>query len=94
MGINTGNYKYDKYVGVAVREKLKEKIYQVDQIQARRYSNLKGKHLIIATTGIERHLNACERMEVTPDLSAIREIIDDAIRGLDFFSESRQKRIA
>ena len=37
--------------------------------------------MAIASEGVIRHLRSCERMEVRPDTSAIREIIDDALKG-------------
>ena len=43
--------------------------------------------LDIATEGIIRHLAACDRMDVNPDISAIREIIDDALSGKRVYAE-------
>ena len=60
---------------------LDERILRIDHIQARRYSKLSGVALEIATQGILRHLRACDRMDVNPDTSAVREIIDDALNG-------------
>lgn len=67
---------------------LTERIESVDRIQARRYSRLSGTALEIATKGIVRHFNACDRYGVDPDTSAIREIIDDAWEGRAVFEET------
>lgn len=66
---------------------LTDRILMIDQVQARRFSRLKGKPLEIATEGIIRHLRACSKMDITPDHSAIREIIDDAQNERSVFSE-------
>ncbi|HUF03836.1 MAG TPA: hypothetical protein VMM38_06630 [Aridibacter sp.] len=66
---------------------LQERILQIDHIQARRYSKLAGEALEIASEGIIRHLKACARMDVNPDASAVREIIDDALNGRRVFAE-------
>jgi hypothetical protein len=66
---------------------LDERILRIDHIQARRYSKLGGVALEIATQGILRHLRACDRMDVNPDTSAVREIIDDALNGRRVFAE-------
>ena len=66
---------------------LQERILQIDHIQARRYTKLSGEALEIATEGIIRHLRACARMDVNPDASAVREIIDDALNGRRVFAE-------
>ena len=66
---------------------LDERILRIDHIQARRYSKLTGVALEIATEGIIRHLRACDRMDVNPDTSAVREIIDDALNGRRVFAE-------
>ena len=55
---------------------LDERILRIDHIQARRYSKLGGVTREIATQGILRHLRACDRMDVNPDTSAVREIIE------------------
>lgn len=67
---------------------LDERILRIDHIQARRYSKLGGVALEIATEGIVRHLRACDRMDVNPDTSAVREIIDDAVNGRRVFAET------
>ena len=67
---------------------LDERIMRIDHIQARRYSKLGGVALEIAREGIVRHLNACDRMDVNPDTSAVREIIDDAINGRRVYAET------
>ncbi len=66
---------------------LQDRILQIDHIQARRYSKLTGDALEIASEGIIRHLKACARMDVNPDASAVREIIDDALNGRRVFAE-------
>ncbi|HEV7860844.1 MAG TPA: hypothetical protein VGO91_19650 [Pyrinomonadaceae bacterium] len=69
---------------------LEERILKIDHIQARRFSKLNGTALEIATEGILRHLRACDRMDVNPDSSAVREIIDDALNGRRVFAETAQ----
>jgi hypothetical protein len=71
---------------------LNERILRIDHIQARRYSKLSGVALNIATEGIMRHLRACDRMDVNPDTSAVREIIDDALNGRRVFAETSDDR--
>ena len=66
---------------------LQDRVLQIDHIQARRFSKLEGEPLEIASEGIIRHLRACARMEVNPDASAVREIIDDALNGRRVFAE-------
>lgn len=73
---------------------LHERILQIDHIQARRYSKLNGGALEIATEGIIRHLRACDKMDVNPDASAVREIIDDALNGRRVFAETSNDRRA
>ena len=46
--------------------------------------------LDIATEGIIRHLAACDRMDVNPDISAVREIIDDALNGRRVYAEAAE----
>jgi hypothetical protein len=70
---------------------LDERILRIDHIQARRYSKLGGVALEIATQGILRHLRACDRMDVNPDTSAVREIIDDALNGRRVFAEGAEQ---
>lgn len=67
---------------------LQDRILQVDHIQARRFSKLTGDALKIATEGIIRHLRACVRMDISPDASHIREVIDDALNGKRIFAET------
>jgi hypothetical protein len=50
---------------------LQDKIFDADQIQARRFGKLRGEALDIATEGIVRHFRACGRMDVNPDASAL-----------------------
>ena len=69
---------------------LDERIQRIDHIQARRYSKLTGVAAEIATEGIIRHLRACDRMDVNPDISAVREIIDDALNGRRVFAENTE----
>ena len=71
---------------------LNERLMRIDHIQARRYSKLNGMALEIATEGIIRHLKACDRMDVNPETSAVREIIDDALNGRRVFARPRNKR--
>jgi len=73
---------------------LQDRILQIDHIQARRFSKLAGDTVGIATEGIIRHLRACARMEVNPDASAVREIIDDAINGRRVFAETSNDLLA
>jgi hypothetical protein len=73
---------------------LQDRILQIDHIQARRYSKLTGDAMEIATQGIIRHLRACARMEVNPDASAVREIIDDALNGRRVFAETSNDLLA
>jgi hypothetical protein len=71
---------------------LHDRLLRIDHIQARRYSKLSGVTLQIATEGIIRHLRACERMDVNPDTSAVREIIDDALNGRRVYAETSDDR--
>jgi len=68
---------------------LDERILRIDHIQARRFSKLAGVPREIATQGIVRHLRACDRMDVNPDTSAVREIIDDALNGRRVYAEGQ-----
>jgi hypothetical protein len=76
------------------RSLLNERIVRIDHIQARRYLKLTGTALQIATEGIIRHLRACDKMDVNPDASAVREIIDDALNGRRVFAETSNDRLA
>ena len=67
---------------------LADRIYQIDQMQYRRFVKLTGAALEIATEGIIRHLKACRRMDVQPDHCSVREIIDDAQNGRRVFAET------
>jgi len=69
-------------------------LLRIDHIQARRFSKLSGPSLDIATEGIMRHLRACDRMDVNPDTSAVREIIDDALNGRRVYAETANDRRA
>ena len=73
---------------------LQDRILQIDHIQARRFTKLNGDSIDIATQGIIRHLRACARMDVNPDASAIREIIDDALNGRRVFAETSNDLLA
>ncbi|HVE59152.1 MAG TPA: hypothetical protein VNB22_20180 [Pyrinomonadaceae bacterium] len=73
---------------------LQDRILQIDHIQARRFAKLGGAALEIATEGIIRHLRACARMDVNPDASAVREIIDDALNGRRVFAETSNDLLA
>jgi len=73
---------------------LNERLMRIDHIQARRYSKLNGVALEIATEGIIRHLKACDRMDVNPETSAVREIIDDALNGRRVFAETKDRAAA
>ena len=68
------------------RKLIYEKLLEIDGIQARRFSKLSDEALQIAIEGIARHLLACRRMDVNPDLSACRELIDDALNGKRIFA--------
>lgn len=73
---------------------LQDRVLQIDHIQARRFSKLSEDTLEIATEGIIRHLRACVRMDVNPDASAVREIIDDALNGRRVFAETSNDLLA
>lgn len=63
------------------------RLQNIDHIQARRFSKLAGATQAIAVEGIMRHLKACDKMDVNPDVAAVREIIDDALNGRRVFAE-------
>lgn len=98
MGPSAGtivNYSEGEQEVAAARPMtLQDRVLQIDHIQARRYSKLSGDTLEIATEGIIRHLRACARMDVNPDASAVREIIDDAINGRRVFAETSNDLLA
>jgi len=73
---------------------LQDRILQIDHIQARRFAKLTGDTMDIAAEGIIRHLRACARMDVNPDASAVREIIDDALNGRRVFAETSNDLLA
>ena len=73
---------------------LQDRVLQIDHIQARRFSKLAGDAVEIAAEGIIRHLRACARMDVNPDASAVREIIDDALNGRRVFAETSNDLLA
>lgn len=73
---------------------LQDRIVQIDHIQARRFGKLRDETLEIATEGIIRHLRACARMDVNPDASAVREIIDDSLNGRRVFAETSNDLLA
>ena len=90
INFNTG----EEEVAAARPMTLQERVLQIDHIQARRLSKLTGDALEIASEGIIRHLRACARMDVKPDASAVREIIDDAINGRRVFAETSNDLLA
>ena len=67
---------------------LQDRILQIDFFQAKRFSKLNGTSLEIASEGIIRHLRACARMDVNPDVSAVREIIDDSLNGRRVYADT------
>jgi len=83
-----------KVAAAAKAMTLQERVLQIDHIQARRFSKLNGDSLDIAAEGIIRHLRACARMDVNPDASAVREIIDDALNGRRVFAETSNDQLA
>jgi hypothetical protein len=84
----------EEEVAAAKPMTLQDRVLQIDHIQARRLSKLAGDSLEIASEGIIRHLRACARMDVNPDASAVREIIDDAINGRRVFAETSNDLLA
>src|SRR6476659_9188072 len=91
--VNTMEGEY-KVAAAAKAMTLQERVLQIDHIQARRFSKLNGDSLDIAAEGIIRHLRACARMDVNPDASAVREIIDDALNGRRVFAETSNDLLA
>lgn len=83
-----------KVVAAAKQMTLQDRILQIDHIQARRFAKLNGTAMEIATEGIIRHLKACAKMDVNPDASAVREIIDDALNGRRVFAETSNDLLA
>jgi hypothetical protein len=83
-----------EYMAAAKAMTMHDRIMQIDHIQARRFGKLSGDALEIATEGIIRHLRACARMDVNPDASAVREIIDDALNGRRVFAETSNDLLA
>ena len=67
---------------------LAERLKAIDHIQARRYTKLMFVPLDFATEGFIRHLCVWDRMDVNPDVAAVREIIDDALNGRRVFAET------
>jgi hypothetical protein len=86
--------KGDGNVAAARPMTLQDRVLQIDHIQARRFSKLNGDAVEIAAEGIIRHLRACARMDVNPDASAVREIIDDALNGRRVFAETSNDLLA
>jgi N-acetylglutamate synthase-like GNAT family acetyltransferase len=68
---------------------MEERLSAIDPIQARRYNRLTGEALEVASDAIRRHLRACDRTDVNPDPSAIRQIIEDALQGRRVIIEAR-----
>jgi hypothetical protein len=85
------NWRIEAIVTFDTHLPLNERLMRIDHIQARRYSKLNGMPLQIATEGIIRHLRACDRMDVNPETSAVREIIDDALNGRRVFAETQEQ---
>ena len=85
------NWRIEAIVTFDTHLPLNERLMRIDHIQARRYSKLNGMALQIATEGIIRHLRACDRMDVNPETSAVREIIDDALNGRRVFAETQEQ---
>ena len=93
--LDTKYLEDNKIVAAAAKPMtIQDRILQIDHIQARRFSKLGGAPLEIATEGIIRHLRACARMDVNPDASAVREIIDDALNGRRVFAETSNDILA
>jgi len=94
--LDRGKYstRRENKVAAAKPMTLQDRILQIDHIQARRFSKLTGDAIDIASEGIIRHLRACVRMEVNPDASAVREIIDDALNGRRVFAETSNDLLA
>ncbi len=88
------NSKSIRRVILNMKIALEERLKNIDHIQARRYSKLMGSACDIATEGILRHLRACARMDVNPDVAAVREIIDDALNGRRVYAETVDDRYA
>lgn len=86
--------KIEEVAAAAKPMTLQDRILQIDHIQARRFSKLSGDAMDIAAEGIVRHLRACVRMDVNPDASAVREIIDDALNGRRVFAETSNDLLA
>lgn len=89
-------YKIEGELKVAAAKPmtLQDRILQIDHIQARRFAKLTGDAMEIAAEGIIRHMRACARMDVNPDASAVREIIDDALNGRRVFAETSNDLLA
>jgi hypothetical protein len=68
-------------------EDIQERVFQIDESEARRFAKLDPEALDIATEGIVRHFEACKNMGVRPDVSAIREVIEDATNGRAIYAE-------
>jgi len=66
---------------------LTDRIREFAPLQAMRLARLTGQAEAIATERIIRHLAACDRHDVQPDLRVVREIIDDALNGKRVYAE-------
>lgn len=89
------------------QDKLRDaKIYvlrilnRVNKQQATRYEKLKLPALILATKGILRHFRAWHReiknedeLVAKVDITAVREIIDDALRGAKVFAHTNDDTV-
>ena len=66
---------------------MQERISQVNHMLGRRYGNLSPSAKLIADPGLIRHFRACAKNDNAPGADAIREIIDDAKKGVSFYAE-------
>lgn len=67
---------------------LTERIATLEPATARHYARLEGVVRDIATEGITRHFDACDRHGIEPDRLAVREIIEDALNGRAVYKEN------
>lgn len=66
---------------------LTDRIAEICPVQARRFDRLYDAAHTLAKVGIVRHFDACDRLGVEPDRTAIKEIIDDALNGRAVYAE-------
>ena len=69
----------ERYQGLS----LSQKIELVDADLATRFNKLEGVAKDIATRGLQRRFDSWDRNQVEYGKDAIKEIIDDAVNGLD-----------